>query len=250
MKYSLFLFAFLMVFVSVAQEETRTILRGEVLYRDVSVPNENVINATSEKATITNDNGEFSILVKQGDELVFTALNYQIMAVRITADILKNNRLVVEVKEKITELDEVVITPEDQQRFLELKNEKFKQIEYETDRSTEVKNIATSLQEMGMQDGINFVNIFRAMFLSTPKSLEQEGGVPKLKLSQVLRQVYEDKFFVSDLQIPQDKIDAFLFYCDARMPVKSFLKKENEFQLIDTLVNHSKAFLAGIDAKE
>ncbi len=241
------LLAFFISIVSYAQED-RSLLRGKVLYRDISVPNENVINSTSERATITNSNGEFAILVKEGDELVFTAVNYQLKVVSITAEILKNNRLVVEVKEKVTELEEVVVTPEDQERFLAMKNEKFKEIEYETDRTTEVENIAISQSERGLKDGLNFVNIFRAMFKSSDKNKGEEA--PKLKVSQVLRQVYDDQFFVSDLQIPQDKINAFLFYCDTRMPAKSLLKKENEFQLIDALVNHSKTFLTEINAKE
>ena len=70
---------------------------------------------------------------------------------------------------------------------------------------------------------------------------------PKLLVSDVLRQVYDDEFFVVDLKLPQDKIDAFLLYCDTRMPAQSLLKKENEFQLIDSLVNLSKSFLKELD---
>tara|TARA_R110001592_G_scaffold62905_3_gene192581 strand:- start:80 stop:724 length:645 start_codon:yes stop_codon:yes gene_type:complete len=207
---------------------------------NIGVPNENVINSTSERATITNDQGLFRINVKVGDELVFTAVNYNIKVVTVTEEILANNRLVVEVNEKVTELDEVVITPEQQERFLAMKNEEFKQHEYEIDRSTEVENIAMSQTDRGMQDGLNFVNIFRAIFKSQDETVE-EG--PKLKVSEVLRQVYDDSFFVVDLQIPQDKINEFLYYCDARMPAQTLLRKENEFQLIDALVNHSKTFL-------
>lgn len=93
-------------------------------------------------------------------------------------------------------------------------------------------------------DGINFVNIFRAIFKSNPEQVE-EG--PKLLLSEVLRQVYDDEFFVRDLSIPQDKIGAFLLFCDQQMPAQQLLKKENEFQLIDALVNNSKVFLASVD---
>ena len=118
-----------------AQEDERRILRGKVLYRNSNVVNENVINTTSERATITNDKGEFAINVKLDDELVFTSVNYQIEIVKITQEILDKNRLVVEVNEKVTELDEVVISPENQQKFLELQNEEFKQFEYETDQS-------------------------------------------------------------------------------------------------------------------
>lgn len=229
----------LSVFFSFAQDDDRRLLLGKVLYRNTSVSNENVINATTERATITNDQGEFGINVKVGDELVFTAVNYKLKLVEITQEILDNNRLVVEVNDKITELDEVIVTPEDQERFLKLRNEEFKDYEYEIDRSTEVENVALSRSERGMTDGINFVNIFKAIFKANQEAEEER---PELMVSEVLRQVYDDRFFVMDLKIPQDKIEEFLFYCDPRMPARTLLKKENEFQLIDSLVNLSKSF--------
>ena len=66
--------------------------------------------------------------------------------------------------------------------------------------------------------------------------------MPEIKISRVLRQVYEDDFFVTDLGIPQDKIDNFLQYCDDKIPSQTLLKKSNEFQLIDFLVTHSKEY--------
>lgn len=231
-----------------SQDNDRVILRGKVLYRDVNVPNENVINSTSEMATITNDNGEYQIRVKVGDELVFSALNYQLEIVKITEEILKRNRLVIEVKEKVTELEEVVVTPENQERFLEMQNSKLEEkFEYDTDRSSEVENIALSQQQRGMRDGLNFVGLFKALLKSTKKDKIEERE--PLKVSDVMRQVYDDEFFVMDLNLPQDKIDAFLYYCDTRMPAQSLLKKENEFELIDFLVTHSKTFLLELDDK-
>jgi len=229
-----------------SQDDGRVILRGKVLYRDVNVPNENVINTTSEMATITNDNGEYAIRVRVGDELVFSALNYQIEIVKITEDIIKNNRLVIEVNEKVTELDEVVITPEQQERFLEVKNRILKEeFEYEIDRSAEVENIALAQEDIGFNDGLNFVGIYKAL----AKAFKRNKGEEKepLKVSDVMRQVYDDQFFVVDLQLPQDKIDAFLYYCDTKMPAQSLLKKENEFELIEFLVTQSEMFRQELD---
>ncbi len=241
-----FFLLFFLTFNVFSQDDGRVLLRGQVLYRQQSVPNENVINSTNETATITNDRGEFAIYAKAGDDLVFTAVNYQLMVVTITQDILKNNRLVVEVNEKVTQLEEVVVTPEDQERFIQLKNEQLKQYEYEIDRSTEVENITLSQTERGMKNGVNFVNIFRAL-LKSVKGNEVEEERKPLKMSEVLRLVYDNQFFVADLKLPQDKIDAFLIFCDDKVPTQSLLRKENEFQLIDFLVTQSEAFLKEMD---
>ena len=128
-KKLLFLLVLFTAVSGFSQDDTRQPLSGSVIYMNIGVPNENVINSTSERATITNDQGLFRINVKVGDQLVFTAVNYNIKVVTITEEILANNRLVVEVNEKVTELDEVVITPEQQERFLAMKNEEFKQHE-------------------------------------------------------------------------------------------------------------------------
>ena len=229
----------LLTVCSVMSQEARQLLRGKVMYRHSNVINENVINSTAQQATITNKNGEFEIFVKEGDQLVFTAVNYQLKVVKITKEILINNRLVVEVNEKVTELDEVVVGPENQEKFLELKNEEFKEIEYEIDRSSAVENVAVSDATKGMSNGINFVNIFKAMVKSNKKETEKK---PPLKMSQVLRQVYDDEFFVADLGLPQDKINDFLFYCDQNVTTNTLLKKDNEFALIDFLVNQSRAY--------
>jgi hypothetical protein len=232
-----------------AQDDGRVLLRGQVLYRNSNVPNENVINSTAETATITGEDGRFAILVKTGDELIFTSLNYQLEIVPITEEILQNNRLVVEVNEKVTELDEVVVSPEDQQRFIQLKNEEFKQYAYETDATSEVTNIALDPTVRGMQDGLNFVNIFKALS-KLGQGEQPEAARDSLKLSQVLRQVYDDRFFVSDLNIPQDKIDDFLFYLDDKTPARTLLRKDNEFQLIEYLVTESKQYLTQLNAGE
>lgn len=227
-----------------AQDDGREILRGQVLYRGSNVPNENVINSTTGMATITGDDGRFAIRAKLGDQLVFTAVNYQLEIVVVDQDIMDRKRMVVEVDEKVTELDEVVVSPENQDRFLEVQNEDFKAYEYEIDRSSEVENIAQSRTVRGMRDGLNFVNIFKALFQS---NTENEVVRRPLKVSEVLRQIYDDEFFVVDLRLPQDKIDAFLLYCDDQMGSKDLLRKDSEFQLIDFLVTHSKTFLAELN---
>ena len=238
MKNKILFLLFITVFGSlVAQEDKRTILRGTVLYQDVLVVGENVINVNSKKATITNNDGQFAIRVQVGDTLVFTALNYQFKSISITDQILKNQRLVVEVKEKVTELDEVVISPERQARFLALEKEKFEQYDYDQDKQTKLRNeIVTQGQ---LTNGVNFVNIFKAI-AGTKK--DKAKSTSDLKMSSVLRQIYEDEFFVADLGVAQEDIDKFLFFCDDKVNTRSLLNQDNQFQLIDFLVTQSMEF--------
>ncbi|MGS2761194.1 carboxypeptidase-like regulatory domain-containing protein [Sinomicrobium sp. M5D2P9] len=237
MRKIFFILTLICTLTTYAQDNDRVILRGKVLYKNTNVPNQNVINIDTERATITNKDGEFEIYVKSGDHLAFSAVNYQLRTIQVNDSILNNNRLVVEVNERVNELDEVVVTPDNQEKFLELKGEEFKKFDYEQDYSTVAENMATP--EHRLQNGINFVNIFKALFLSDQES---EGPKRQLKVSEVLRQVYNDDFFVADLKIPQDQINDFLYYCDDRIPRQSLLRKDNEFELIEFLVKQSENY--------
>lgn len=241
-KYLILIFiTFISAQVSQAQSNDSKFIRGVVLYKNTPVPNENVINIDAENATITDEKGEFLIQVSKGDKLAFTALNFELKTVEITDQIIENERMVVEVNEKITELDEVVITPENRAAWIQNKNAQFKEYAFEEDHSTPIRtNYAIPESQRGMINGINFVNIFKALFKSNSK---KDQGTPILP-SQVMRQIYDDEFFVVDLKIPQDKIDAFLYYIDDKLPSQELMKRDHEFELIDFLVDESKNFKA------
>ncbi|GIR50579.1 MAG: hypothetical protein CM15mP59_3210 [Flavobacteriaceae bacterium] len=100
------------------------------MYQDSSVVAANILNTNSENATITDDNGEFAIEVKLGDELIISSVQYEIRVIIITKDILQRNRLVVDVNKKITVLDEVVVSPTRPEKFLDLQEEEFKKFDY------------------------------------------------------------------------------------------------------------------------
>ena len=142
-----------------SQDDYRTWIKGKVLYKNVNVTSANVINNTSQQATTTNADGEFEIEVKLNDKLIFSSVQYQIRELNITKEILQRNRIVIDVNEKVNELDQVVVTPENQEKFLDLKEEEFKRFDYSFDKSTRVNNV---INEQGkLRDGINFVNLYR-----------------------------------------------------------------------------------------
>jgi len=232
-------FSFGLLFAQQSKSPELHLLRGQVLYRNSFVQDEAVVNSTRDLSTITDQNGAFEIYVAVGDELVFKAVNYQLEVVKITTDIIQNNRLVVEVTERVNELDEVVVGPENQQKFIELKNEEFKGYDYGIDRSTPVQNTVLSPSATGMRDGLNFVAMYKLL-----KSLlfSADPEKPSVPLSKALRTVYEDDFFINDLGLELAEIELFLKFCNETIPARDLLRKENEFELIEFLVNSSTAF--------
>lgn len=240
MKYFLnFILFFFICNFSFSQSNYRTWIRGKVLYRDSNVISANVINNTSQEATITNKDGEFEIKVKLNDRLLFSSVQYQIRSLIINKDILQKSRIVIDVNEKVTQLDEVVVGPENTEKFLDLKEEEFKKIDYSFDKSTKIEN--QILRSGRFNNGINFINLYKAIAKS---SSNEDKDLIKLsyKPSNLLREVYDDSFFILNLGIPKENISEFLFFCDEKFPSKFLFKKSNEFQLIDFLVKQSERF--------
>ena len=223
-----------------AQSDYRTWLRGKILYQNTNVIAANVVNTTTQKATISDDNGEFAVEVKMDDELVFSSVQYQIKVVKITKDILQRGRLVVDVNEKVTELDEVVVTPEQRQKFLDARADEFKQYDYERDRSTKVEN--TLMREGQLYNGINFVNVFKALYRLVENKDKVKEKTYKLQPSEVIRQLYDDAFFIEQLMIDRENIGLFLMYCDGEIKTKELLEEKSNFEIMDFLVKTSQKF--------
>ena len=231
-----FIFFIHLSFAAICQD--RRPLKGQLLYKNTKVVAANVVNNTAQTNTITDSDGAFEIDVLLGDEIIFSSVQYRIRSVKITEDILSKNRLVVSVNENINELKEVVVTTDDVEKFLDLKEEEFKGFDYEKDKSSKLVNKAYNNRQLS--DGIDFVNIAKllARALGNKSSDEQM----RMKPSEILPLVFEDDFFAVDLGLDKSQVISFLEFIDNRMKTGELLKKDKEFQLIDFLINESKEF--------
>jgi hypothetical protein len=238
------IFLLIAINFSYSQDDYRTWIKGKVLYKNINVNSANVINNTSQQATTTNEEGEFEIEVKLNDKLIFSSVQYQIRELNITKEILQKNRIVIDVNEKVTELDQVVVTPDDKEKFLDLKEEEFKRFDYTFDKSTRVNNVIN--EEGKLKNGVNFVNLYRLISKSISDQSQEKSVNFKYRPSDLLRELYDDIFFTKNLMIPDDKINEFLLYCDDNFPDRILLQKDNEFELIEFLVKQSKKFVKSI----
>jgi len=222
--------------LSFSQE--RELIQGKVIYRNINVPAANVINNTSQISTITNDQGEFEIFAKQGDEIIFSSVQYIIRTVRINDEILKNKRLIVQINQRVRELDEVVITPDDTDKFLDLKEEQFKGFDYIADKSTKIENILTDNRQV--VNGLNFVNIFKLLSSLVDSKSEEE----KLSIlpSEALPHILEENFFTDILKLEFFEVNDFLLQLDLDPKIKQLIIKKNQFLLIDYLLNKSDTY--------
>ncbi len=229
---------FLLTLVQFSFSQERELIQGKVIYRNIDVPAANVINNTSQTSTITNDQGEFQIFAKEGDEIIFSSVQYIIRTVKVNAETLKNKRIIVQINQRVRELDEVVITPDDTDKFLDLKQEQFKGFDYLADKSTRIENILTDNRQF--VDGLNFVNIFR--LLSTLVDSKSEEEKLSILPSEALPLILEENFFTEILELETFEINDFLSQLDLDQEIKELIIKKNQFILIDYLLNKSDTY--------
>ena len=207
------------------------------MFNDEFVSAVNVINNNSGIGTISDINGDFTITVKVDDELIFSSIQYKIKSVKIKIENILDKELLVKLDRKVNFLEEVVVSPEDKRKFLELKNEEFKRYVYERDKSSKLDN---EIMNRGkLQDGLNFSNIYK--FLTKNLKNEEKNEIDKL-FSNILPKIFEKEFFIYELGINNNEVVDFLNFLDTEDFDKNILEKESKFYLIDFLIEKSNNY--------
>ncbi len=225
--------------------QERKLIKGQLIYRNHNVVAANVVNNTAQLNTITDAEGAFEIPVALGDEVIFSSVQYLIRTVEITPEILKKNRLIITVNEKINALEEVVVTPDNTEKFLDLKEEEFESYDYNRDKSTKLEN--TIVTQGQLRNGLNIINIAKLIAKAVSKKSQEEKQ--KLKPSEILTYVFSDEFFVNDLALKNDQVTGFLEHIDKNLPSQQLLKTGQQFQLIDYLISESQKYIDKLNEK-
>ena len=229
---------FFILIIQFSYSQNRELIQGKVIYRNIDVPAANVINNTAQSSTITNDQGEFEIYAKEGDEIIFSSVQYIIRTVRVNKEILENKIIIVQINQRVRELDEIVVTPENTQKFLDLKEEQFKGFDYIADKSTKIQNVLTDNRQV--VNGLNFVNIFKLLSSIVDAKSDEE----KLNIipSEVLPYVLEENFFSGVLELESFEINDFLSKLDSDTEMKNLILEKNQFLIIDYLLNKADTY--------
>jgi len=234
-------FLLIILFSITLYSQKREFIKGKLLYKNTNVPAANVINNSAQFATITDSSGEFEIPVLDGDEVIFSSVQYKIRTIKVTSEMIRKRRIIVSVNESITELDEVVVTPENTEKFLDLKEEEFKGFDYSSDKSTKIENKLTDNRVLS--NGIDFVNVTRLILKALSNSNKDKS---KIKPSEILPYVFDNVFFLQDLNLKQDQVIGFLEYIDKKIPSEELLKQSQKLQLIDFLIKESEKYIKNL----
>lgn len=215
---------FLFLFAAVeAQEPRSTYLSGRVLEDGEAVADVHVLNLSAERATITSENGAFTIPARAGDTLMFSAVQLQRKSLVVTPAMMQSLGIVVPLEAFVNELDEVVLLPynlsgdigRDLQQIprekvfvaatLDLPNAYVKPI---TQSERKIHEATTGGGLVPLNPILNAIS-GRTRYLKNLLATEQTYA-----RTDRVRDFYADSVFVSELKIPLVKIDDFMYFCE------------------------------------
>ena len=224
-KYTLRLVLFLLVQVTFGQTELVQKIRGKISADSVAVDRITIENVTTDKTTFSDVNGFFTIAVKEGDVLVFTAVNLEGLRRRINQQDLLQEIITVNMIPKSIILKEVIVNESS------ISAESSGIIPYGQKKYTPAeRKLYTATSGGGIDGLLNTISGRKAML---KKEIIIEKKVQLLDRIEVL---FEDKYYLETLRIPEDYIRGFQYYCIDDTGFANALRSKNKTMVMFLMV--------------
>jgi hypothetical protein len=213
-------FVVLLFFATVctwSQTSNEKILHGKIVADSASVVGIDVVNLGNEKVTVTNNKGEFSILAKADDILVFSSMTLEMKRMLVDQDDLKSETITIYMTPKINELNEVIVK----------------------------RNVAEGISIFNVQK--HYTPAERKLYTATSGLLDAplnwlSGRTEMLKKEIIVERkermlnkvgiLYEDKYYIQTLKIPEIYIDDFQRYLIEDKEFAAALKVKNRTMML------------------
>lgn len=216
------------------QINSEKILQGKISVASGSVEGVTIVNLVNEKSTISDNNGEFFILAKANDLLVFSSVNLEYHRKIIEEEDLKVDMLIVKMTSKTTKLKEVIVNkhPEINAVSLGISPRGIKKYT-PAERRLKTAGDFKPIQLLGILGGSlpvdPIINAISGRTAMLKKELEVETKERLLALFDALYK--DDNYFIKTLKIPEDYIKGFKYYCIENQNFAEVLKTKSKTQI-------------------
>jgi hypothetical protein len=217
-KSTLLLVLFLLAQIAFGQIVNQKEIRGKINSDTIAADGINVLNTSNQKSTVTDSYGFFSLFVKEGDVLVFSAVNLVTLHRRINQDDLKTNLVTIEMVSKRIELQEVVVDKNSQ-----ISAESLGIVPYGQKKYTPAeRKLYTATSGGGIDGLLNTISGRKAL-------LKKEIEISKKELSlERIDAVFKEEYYIKTLKIPKEHIRGFQYYCIEDADFVAALKNKNK----------------------
>jgi hypothetical protein len=217
MKKWVVLLLFFSTFSLWSQDRNEKLLQGIIAADDALLSGIDVVNLGNEKVTVTNSKGEFSILAKADDILVFSSKSLEMRRLLIDEDDLKSGTITVNMYPKINELNEVIVKKNPIEGVSIIPGQK------QYTPAERKLHTATS----GLLDApISWMSGRTAMLKKEVVVERKERLLDKIGI------LYEDKYYIETLKVPEIYIDDFQRYIIEDKDFTAALKVKNRTMML------------------
>ncbi len=227
-------------------------LEGRVYSEDGDVAATHVLNATTKRATITDNNGFFKISVKLNDTIVFSAIQYKRKEIVVTLSILESKYINVPLEDALTELDEVVVMPYNLTGDMTRDAERITIEPVITASTLGLPNAYVKpptkaeriLYEATSGGGLIPLNPIINGISGRTKYLKNQVKLQKLySRTERVKAFYKDSVIVADLKIPEESIDDFMYFCEIDSSFQTTVDTHDRLKIWEKMVDKSKIYL-------
>jgi len=241
-----YLFLLTISFSAISQNNdkaTKYKVNGKIMDVNTRFPlkSAHILNLNSVVGTITNRFGEFAITAKKNDILYISYIGYESIKLKITNDLLKNDKLEIAIHQKIVDIKEIKVKAHKLVGVLAIDA---KNVPVNLPTRIHINGLAQAF-EVGRAQARNYESPLAAVFSPVDFWYQKLGKKPKemKKLKQLrkddnLREIMEQKFdrevMLEYLDMSRDELHDLLKDCNYS---KRFIRKASDLQVVNAVIN-------------
>ena len=224
-----------MTFGQIAGEK---LIHGKIVVESGAVGGVTILNLVNEKTAISDGNGDFFILAKAEDLLIFSSINLDYYRKIIETEDLRTDILIIKMTAKITELEEVIVN-----KHLEINAVSLgvspKGIKHYTPAERRLYTASSTPIDA-------LLNIMSGRTEMLKKGIEVEKKEHLLAKFDVL---FAQDYYTKTLKIPSDYIKGFQYYCIEDKKFAASLGTKNKtmtmFLIVPLAVKYNEIIVGG-----
>lgn len=267
----LYLIIFILTSIHLSAQDSGIQLLGEITSNSLAIENVHIINKSSKTGTISDQNGEFAIKVQLNDTLLFSDIQYYLLEIKITKQIINDKKIEISLLQRINTLSEIVLKTHDLIGNLSIDSKQYKDtlqkanplaLYYNKNHKALSNIVAKKLDPEYLPDvtdpmapiGGDLIGLTMFLFKPLIKEVSKIGKTKRdqkkkertyqkqaIESPDKIRAELRDSFFIHTLHISVEKIDEFIDYCKPKEIIDLFLANK-KMEMIDVFLKESKSF--------
>lgn len=245
-KYSILILVVVLVLLKSNAQTQRIKLEGTVNYDSMYLPDINILNNLTLLGTASNTKGKFTIYVKEADSIIFSSLVYTNRSIKISETHIKSKSITVYLEPDYYQLEEIMLNNQIVIDWAKSSVTKGTILNNDVIINNKAPNARKLTDPNANAGGLNPIALFMSLTkkarIKRKKRRDKEEKLQQQKneFPETIRRLYNDKFYIEWLHIPEEKINLFLDFCEGNGLLE--LYDNDEIIIKDFLIKQAKKF--------